>query len=77
MMRLYAAEDVELVRSAFDGPSASMRTVGGVSRHTGLPEETVEKILRDHSELFLPAEVGRSTYKIRVGQKVTQPALTR
>lgn len=38
------------------GEPGEMRSIGGISRDTGLPEELVEQILRAHPELFRPSE---------------------
>ena len=60
-----ANEILSKVRRAFDGPDAYMRTVGGVSRDTGIPAQTVEQILQNHPDLFSRSRIGRSTYILR------------
>ncbi len=60
-----ANETLVKILKAFDGPDADMRTVGGVSRDTGLPAQTVEQILQEHPDLFLRSRIGRSTYILR------------
>lgn len=66
------SETLNKIRSAFEGPNAAMRTIGGIARHTGLPYDTVEKILQEHSDMFARSRVSRSAYMLQTEQTAPQ-----
>ena len=58
------------IAGAFRVKGGKWRTVGGISRETGLPEETVIEYVRDKEGCFVRAPVspgGKALYGIRTG----------
>ena len=58
--RAFRDEIGQKLVAAFDGERGQWRTVGGISRHTGLSEPIVEKYIKDHADFFVrsPISVG-------------------
>jgi len=60
-MSAQATENADTVRSlilaAFAGPRSEWRTVGGISRQTGLPASVITEFVTAHPELFVESPI--------------------